>query len=138
MNPRRLQRLLWRGRIALYAGVVLVLLYGTWRYDLVRLPAAGCSPVEGVEPGDRLVVDVRERRPGRGAIVLFRTPDARLAFARVEPPPPSAPAEVHDAVAAGALWLVADRAGCPGPDSRRLGPLGPDAVAGTVVGRLPW
>ena len=136
-NPKEINRVLARVRIALYVVLALVIGYCMWRFDVASLPAEGCSPLFDVQPGDRIVLD---RHPGElkaGDAVLFRAPDGELYLGRVDAPPPSAPADVWQAVEAGALWIVKEVRDCPGAESPVLGPIARESVAGRVVA-LPW
>lgn len=136
-GPGRWFRLLSRVRVAVYLVLVLLVAYGLWRYDTVRLPPEGCSPLFRFAPGDRLLVD-RLGAPTPGDAVLYREPGGTLLLGLVAEPPGSAPREVWDAYERGELWLEAERADCPTQDSRLLGTLPRDAVAGRVVAALPW
>ena len=42
------------------------------------------------------------------------------------------------ALAEGALWILVDREDCPGRDSRELGPVAPDRVAGRIAFTVPF
>ena len=125
-------------RVAAYVALALVLGYGAWRSDVASLPSEGCSPLLLFEPGNSLVLDRRPGEIAEGRAVLYRSPFGELLLGRIETPPPSVPAEVWDACEAGALWIVGDRAGCPGEDSRIFGPVQPDAVEAVVAFALPW
>ena len=56
-DPARWMHLLRRVRVFVYVSLVALTVYGLWRFDIVRLPDQGCSPLEGLEPGDRLLID---------------------------------------------------------------------------------
>ena len=128
-----------RMRIVVYVVLVVVTGFVLWRYDLVRLPSEGCSPLVGFAPGDRLVVERRlVAADVEGEAVLYRAPTGELLLGRVSPLPPSAPPEHWAAVEAGALWLEVERRDCPGGDSRRFGPIETEAAWGRVAFRLPW
>jgi len=133
----RLRRLLVRSRVFVYVGLVLVVAYHAWRYDLVSLPAGGTSPLTDVPPGARLIVDLHFGALATGDAVLYRDGES-LLLGRVEAPPPSAPEHVHEACAEGALWILKDRPQVPGNDSTRLGPIPRADVGGRVAGVLPW
>ena len=141
MTPDRLAqivRLFSRIRIGIYVLLAVLVAVFVFRYDLVLLPAQGCSPLVGFEPGERLVV---ERRllgtPAEGEVLLFRD-GGELLLGRVAAPPASAPLDVWAAVEEGALWLVTERPECPGRDSRVLGPIPRAAWWGRVTMRVPW
>lgn len=135
MSARRWLR---RTRIALYLVVAGIVLLGVLRFDLVTLPAEGCSPLRTFEPGDRLVIDRWFGELAPDDAVLFQEPDGELYLARVGTLPPSAPDGMHANVAVGALWLVTDVADCPSRDSRVLGPVDPAWVTGRIHLVLPW
>ncbi len=138
MDPQRFGRRLARLRIVVYVGLVALVAFGLWRYDLVRVPPDGCSPVEGFEPGDRLLVDLHPAGIEVGDAVLYRSPAGELLLGRVTRPPASAPEDVWAACRAGALWIVGERPDCPQADSRRHGPIDTLAVTGRVAACLPW
>lgn len=130
--------ILRRLRLGVYLFAILGLGYLVVRFDTLRLPGEGCSPVLAVDPGARVLVDTWASHVGDGSVVLFSDPrgGGTLLLGVVSAPPPSAPGDIWEAVEAGALWIVGDRQNCPGPDSRLLGPIAPDLVQGRVV--LSW
>lgn len=132
------RKLLRRVRLAVRVVLIGAVVFFVWRYDLVRLPAEGCSPLFAFAPGDRLVVDRHPGTPAREDAVLFRGPDGELLLGVVGAPPESAPEHVWRACAAGALWIVAEREGCPSPDSRRLGPIARERIEGRIAFALPF
>lgn len=135
IEPRRIRRGV---RIGVYTVLAAMLGYTAWRYDLASLPSEGCSPLLLYEPGDSLVLDRHPGTPAAGRVVLYRSPAGELLLGRIEAPPPSASAEVWSAHERGALWIVGDRASCPGEDSRVFGPVDPGAVEAVVAFSLPW
>lgn len=137
-RQRQIGRALRRARLAIYLGVVLVVAYHVWRYDLTQLPAGGVSPLEDVPPGSRLVVDLFPRALVAGDAVLYRDSGGQLLLGRVSAPPDSAPASVLDACERGALWVRKDRPEVPGADSLLLGPLERSAIVGRIALALPW
>jgi hypothetical protein len=119
MTPARLQVLLRRGTLLLAAVGAAYL----WtRFEVLPLPAGGCSPLRRLRPGTLLWVD---RRPGPlevGDVVFFRLADGTIVLgevARREASPPRS-------------WVLTDDPACPGTDSDDLGWV-PD---GDVHGRL--
>ena len=96
------------------------------RFPFRRVLVRGPSMVPALHHGDQLLVDVRAvRRPPRaGDVVVVRLPDRPLSVKRV--------VRVE---AAGDLWLEGDNA-FGSTDSRDLGAIVPDAVAGRVLLRL--
>ena len=137
MSARR--HWLLRARVALYVLVVVAVGGLVWRFDVVGLPSEGCSPLFDLDPGDRLLVDVRPPKIARDDAVLFQEPGAagELLLGRVGDAPADVSPAQASALAAGALWIVHERPECPGRDSRTFGPLPADAVAGRVVMVLP-
>ncbi|MEQ1892464.1 MAG: hypothetical protein ABL998_07995 [Planctomycetota bacterium] len=129
MKPARM--LAWARRVLLFA-VIGLLLYGWRRFDVVTLPEGAHSPLFGIHPGDRLLVDRRAEpgageenwlyRDGAGALLLGRTKGAHEGVAALE---------------AGQVWLEFERE-VPGlADSRTNGPVPRSALAGRVVFVLP-
>jgi len=132
------QRLLTRVRrvvLFLAAGGAL---YGFARFDVLVLPEGAVSPLFGLHPGDRMLVDRHAREGALEETWLYRDPSGALLIGRAVPPPEDLPAEARQALAAGALWLCADRE-LPGvADSRTLGPIGAAQREGRVILVLPW
>ena len=137
-DPRRIGAILARMRLVIYVGLFGFVGFGVWRYDIVRLPKEGCSPLAAFEPGDRLVIDLHPSAVNEGDAVLFQNPAGELLLGRVGSPPRSAPPETWAAIRAGKLWIVGERADCPQADSRRHGPIDPEQLAGRVASALPW
>ena len=127
-----------RVRIALYVVVLAALGFFLLRFDIVGLPAQGCSPLLGIAPGAKLVVDRHPAAIEPGDGVLFRSPQGELLLGRVASPPASASAEALAACRAGALWLVSEDPDCSTADSTRFGPIAPAAIEGRIRGILPW
>jgi hypothetical protein len=113
------------------AGVALA--YGFVRYDLVRLPPGARSPLYGLQPGDRMVVDRQARGGAEGEIWLFRNAQGELLLGRVTPRDREGPA-----AAEGALWLTFEREVRGLSDSRELGAIPREGLEGRVVFVLPW
>lgn len=130
MRPPRLRRL----RLALWAAAAAGAAYLLWRFETLRLPEEGCSPVLAFAPGEPLLVDLHPSAVGPGDVVLFRHPeDGPLALGRISAPPPGTTPEAEEALAGGALWIAGDRPGCPSRDSRLLGPIPRAALRGRVL-----
>ncbi len=128
VSPRAVQR--WvRNGVFLACGLGLA--YLVWRFELVRLPRAGCSPLLRLAPGDLLVFDTRARAYHTWDVVLFRGPRGELLLGELRPDsegigaPPS-PAGDH-------AWIRTDRPDCPGTDSLQLGWIPRDALAGRLL-----
>lgn len=145
MSGKRARGWIARSRIVLYALLLAVVGYHAWRYELVRLPAEGCSPLGEFAPGTRLVIDRAGPTPTIGDAVLYRAPEGIL-LGRVSRSPadagegrarPGAGAS-SPAGTGSALWILKDRRDCPGSDSRQLGALPVEALLGRVAGTLPW
>jgi hypothetical protein len=132
VNPRRVVALLRRGLI-LYT--LLALGYLVWRFEVLTLPQAGCSPLTTVRPGAHLFVDGHARRYHEGDMLLFRDGTGRVLLARVAPRPDSVAPGLG--VAPG-LWVLSDDPDCPSPDSRTLGPIPRERWAGRVLFAFSW
>ena len=137
-DPRRVSAVLARARMALYVVLFGMVGWGVWRYDVIRLPEAGCSPLTDFQPGARLVIDQHPGDIAQGDAVLFENPAGELLLGRIGQPPPSAPQAYWDAVEDGALWIVGENPDCPQADSRRHGPLARERVRGVIASILPW
>lgn len=124
-------------RVVLFLTVALML-YGIARFDLVLLPEGARSPLHGLHPGDRLLVDRHARSGVEGDVWLYRGPGQELLLARVTTPPDGLAERERAALAEGALWLCFERELPDLADSRTLGPIGPEARVGRVVFVLPW
>jgi len=116
-------------RLAVTVAAVLAGLYLWQRFDWVRLPETGCSPVFEVKPGAGLLVD---KRPGElhvGDIVLYRGRDGTLLLGRLH--------EIRaDALGEVAFDVRGDREECPSPDSETLGALPRRALAARLL--IAW
>jgi len=122
--------LAWIRRGVLFV-VLGLLLYGWRRFDVVTLPEGALSPLFGIHPGDRLLVDRHAQADGPGQDWLFRDAAGALLLARSRPAPPGR------TLPTGALWLEFERE-IPGlADSRTNGPVPAAALAGRVVVVLP-
>ena len=132
MSARRLdpQRVVRSLRLATLALAAAGMLYLVQRYDLMLLPASGCSPLASLAPGDRLLLDRRPRALGVGDAVLFAGPGGALHLAVLRRERKSGDARE--------LWLETEVADCPGPDSRALGWIPAGAVRARLLLVLPW
>lgn len=128
MNAAR--TLSWIRRAVLFAVFGLVL-YGWRRFDVVTLPEGARSPLFGIHPGDRLLVD-RSAEPGTDEEDwLYHDAEGALLLGRTKVPPPGT------ALGPGELWLEFERE-VPGlADSRTAGPVPRAALAGRVIFVLP-
>ncbi|MHC4262602.1 MAG: hypothetical protein ACYSWX_08785 [Planctomycetota bacterium] len=133
MSPRRWSRTAGRitTALALFGGVYLYL-----RIEVMTLPVAGCSPLFGIDPGQRLLLDRKPANLAQGDMVLFTDPSGALHMARLAPPPLDLAPEARAELDAGALWLHVEREDCPAPDSRSLGPVTRSAIEAKIVTAL--
>ncbi|MFT5288538.1 MAG: hypothetical protein ACI8QS_000280 [Planctomycetota bacterium] len=128
-----------RARIVSYSIVAAVIAVLVLRYDSVVLPEEGCSPLAEFDTGTRLLLD-RWKSADVGDAVLFRNGEDLLLGRVIEKPDfpeanrPAGWAPFDDEH----LWIVADAKDCPAVDSRRLGPVGRDAVVAVIAAGLPW
>ena len=122
MNAVQAKKYAMRG---LLVACVATLIYGIARFESIRLPSNGCSPVHGVEPGARLVLDTWAQNLGAGELVLYRDAAGVLYLGRVQPFP------ANEESGSG-LWVLGDRSDCPTRDSRDLGPIDTDRIAGRI------
>lgn len=125
---------LLRVRFVLYAVVLGLVGYSTWRFELTSLPSAGCSPLDSIAPGASLWVDTRPSQLHIGDDVLFREEGReRLALGRIRKPPEALSDETQAMLDRGALWISGDDNGCGARDSRLLGPIEPQRVQGRIL-----
>jgi hypothetical protein len=125
-----------RARRGSFALAALAAAYLYLRVDLLVLPPRSCSPLAGIGPNSRLLLD---RRPGTllpGDAVLFRGPEDQIHLARVAEPSASLDQRQRELLANGFLWVSVDHDGCAGLDSRSLGPLDRSDVIAEVVSVL--
>ncbi len=132
------QRALLFLRRAILALTGLLIAYALLRFTVVRLPPGALSPLHGIHPGDRLLVDRRAHPARPGEIVLYRGSAGELLLGRRASPPAGLEPAARSALAAGALWILSDRTGGPAPDSLELGPIPERDLVGRVVLVLPW
>jgi hypothetical protein len=107
-------------------------LWFAWRFDRVRLPGEGESPLHGVDPGASVIVDLHPPGLAVGDMVIWRD-GQQLRLGRVTEPPSGLTPEAERRIGEGWLWVEADRKSLPGVDSRLLGPVAPGAIAGRIV-----
>jgi hypothetical protein len=119
----------WATRI-LVVLIVATGAYGFLRFDTVRLPGDGCSPVHGIDPGARLLLDAWARSPAIGDVVLYRDEAGTLLLGRVRPRPDGT---ADPAPGEASFWVLGERESCPSPDSRQLGPIAASRLSGRVV-----
>ncbi|HEX6882582.1 MAG TPA: hypothetical protein VF530_04320 [Planctomycetota bacterium] len=124
-------------RVVLFVALALVL-YGVARFDLVLLPEGARSPLYGLHAGDRLLVDRHARHGAEEETWLYRGAAGELLIGRATAPPAGLEPAARAALAAGGLWIVAER-DVPGvADSRTLGPIPAEGRVGRVLLVLPW
>lgn len=135
-------RFLARVRRVIFALVLASAGYGFVRFDLVALPSGAHSPLYGIHPGDRLLVDRHARHADLDQVWLYRGRAGELWLGRVSTPPAVLDEGAQAGLASGALWLVAERAlghsASEPADSRSIGPIPSSALAGRVLFVLPW
>ena len=120
MNPKQVQRIL--GRATLLA-VAISGIYLWSRYEWMKLPGEGCSPLTRISPGSTLWVD---RWPGGivpGDVIFFAVEDGSIALAEVGAVAPEG----------DRYWVTTDVEECPGADSDELGWISRDAVRGRLL-----
>lgn len=104
---------------ALVAAAAATLTWASRRYMPVRVEGPSMLPT--LRPGDRLIVDLRTR-PVPGDIVVARRPDGIRIVKRVR------------AIDGDGVWLAGDNQPMS-TDSRSIGPVAADGIAGVAVGR---
>ncbi len=138
--PTRLQvarRLVGRLRVAVWIGTLLALGFLFLRFDLVRLPEAGQSPVLEISPGDLMWVDLRPREAELGDLVFFEEGSTeRWLLGRVVAAPSDLPENAARQIERGDLWIEGDNPGVELRDSRVLGPIERTRISGRVL--LHW
>lgn len=110
------------------AGYVLaaVGVFYLWsRYDVYDVPEIACSPVVGVAPGARLLLDRWAKDAREEDVLLFRAADGALHLGRVE----AAPQPIGDDV----LWIGGDDPACPGYESSQSGTVPRERVVARVL-----
>ena len=121
-------------RIVLWVGVLAAGGYLMVRFDLASLPKGSCSPLLAISAGDRMWIDRHPREPKVGDIVLFEDPGSdRFLLGKVVEAPPALAPDAQSLVDAGALWIEGDNSDCAVRDSRLLGPVSRDKLAGRVI-----
>jgi len=121
-------------RIVLWVGVIAAGVYLMVRFDLASLPKGSCSPLLAISPGDRMWIDRKPREPMIGDMVLFEDPGSdRYLLGRIVEAPDALTPQARGMIDAGALWIEGDNSGCAVRDSRLLGPIKPDKLAGRVI-----
>lgn len=134
-RPARL--LFWARRLVLaYAAIGAG--YLMWRFEVQTLPSGGVSPLVAYRPGAHLLVDTRARDGRVGDALLFHDELGRLLLGRVaeRPSAADAPPGSSDPGSTG-LWLLSDREDTELPDSRTLGAVPRERIAGRVVCAIP-
>ncbi len=124
-DPRTLQRHVSRAILVLS---VLGVLYLFWRFELIRLPRSGCSPLLRLSPGDLLLFDSKSPHYQVGDIVLFAGPGGSLHLGEIRRHEADAEPDDPDAV-----WVLTDRPDCPGLDSDDLGWIGREQLRGRML-----
>ena len=102
------------------------LFYLIVRFDIYRLPAAGCSPLLRFSPGQTLILDRMPRPPEVGDALLVSGDDGLLYMGLVS------------AVDGLDVWLETDAPHCPGRASKDFGWVEPGRVSSRLLMGLPW
>ncbi|MEZ5980023.1 MAG: hypothetical protein R3F34_17670 [Planctomycetota bacterium] len=127
MNPQRIVRHARRATIAFAA---VAIFYLVSRYGVVPVPAEGESPIFGIGPGSRLLVDTWADAPNVEDVVLFRHEQGGatvLQLGRVRSAPSGA------SLPADSLWIECDDVGVAGFDSAVEGPVAKERVVARVL-----
>jgi hypothetical protein len=127
-----------RARRAVLLLSVGLAFYAYARFDIVRLPSEALSPLYGIHPGDRLLIDRHARAGSVGEAWLYRGARHELLLGRAVRAPRELPEGQRAALAAGALWLTSERAVGATSGSDELGPIPRTALEGRVLLVLPW
>jgi hypothetical protein len=109
------------GYVLAAAGVVYL-----WsRYDVYDVPQIACSPVVGVAPGARLLLDRWAKDAREHDVLLFRDAAGALHLGRVEAAP--------GALSSGELWIGGDDPACPGFESSESGAVPRERIEARVL-----
>jgi hypothetical protein len=122
MAPEQLLRSLRRIAYVL-AGTGTLYLFV--RYDLFDVPEVGCSPVVGVAPGARLLLDSWAEDARVDDVVLFRDANGALHIGRIVEP--------GEALGPEAVWIGGDDPDCPGYESAASGAVPRGAIRARVL-----
>jgi len=122
MAPEELTRRLRRIAYVL-AGTGALYLFV--RYDLFDVPEAGCSPVVGVAPGARLLLDGWATDARVDDVVLFRDAAGALHLGRIVEP--------GEPLGSDAVWIGGDDPDCPGYESAASGAVPRSAILARVL-----
>jgi len=134
---QRRRRVLRHVRMGVLVVAVIGFAHLYQRFKLIAVPVESCSPILGVEPGTKLLVDTEptDEHLFLGDLVLYALPaDAdgvvRYSYGRIAVPPGSPPGtrRLDDG-----FWLLGDNPSCPYPDSRSEGLFPIEAVAARVL-----
>jgi hypothetical protein len=111
-----LRRMTW-----IFAAGGAIYLWG--RYDLIRLPGEGCSPLLSLRPESILWVDRNAREIRAGDVLFFSQANGSLGFGRVSK------------LKASPLgfWILADNPECSAKDSTDFGWVQASAIQARMV-----
>ena len=118
-QQKRLLRLMRRGTTIFALGMAL---YMGQRFDLLKLPELGCSPVSRFSPGARLLVDRRPPEWRSDDCVFVASSDGAVHLVFLG-------SKNED----GHFWTQTDMPDCPGVDAEQLGWVNPDDLMGRVI-----
>lgn len=119
MKPAQVQRIVRRLTLLLVAAGGFYL-YS--RFDMLVLPAEGCTPVSRYAPGTRLLLDTRPSGYELGDGVLFQSAPGVISLGLLD--------EIDEN---GEYWIAVDAADCPATSSAELGWIAQDRLVARVV-----
>ncbi len=136
-HVRRRRQVLRYLRLAVLVVAAMGFAHLYQRYKLVSVPSESCSPILGVEPGTKLLVDTAptEENLFLNDLVLYALPSSpgdpiHYSYGRITTPPGSPPGTLR--TEAG-FWLLGDNPDCPYPDSRSEGTFPLESITARVL-----
>lgn len=114
-------RILFLVRRVIFGLALVALAYLYWRFEVVRLPDGGCSPLMRFGSGSALVVDKHPPIYEHSDAVFFEGPSGGLFLGVVE-----------TSQAAG-FWLTTDNPQCSGRASEEFGVISLNLLRGRVL-----